>query len=112
GYRCRLLDWRDPQECWSALQTCSVVIFHRLPARPELGLLLGQARRLGVSACWEADELIFDAREYRESAKLDGLDEDSVRRILAAPEAYRQALLACDRAIAATPELAAAMREA
>ena len=112
GYRCRLIDWREHNACHDALQTCSAVIFHRVPAFPEIQRLIEQARRLKVTSCWDADEMIFAPQAYRQSHDLSLLSDDIVGNLLATVTLYQQALLSCDRAIAATPAVALAMEEA
>nr|WP_244216138.1 DUF535 family protein [Pseudomonas reidholzensis] len=112
GYRCQVVDWRNPHACLTALQTCSSVIFHRLPAVAEVAALYQEARRLKVSCCWDADEQIFDPEAYRQRADVAALSEATQHSVMAAVALYRQALLASDRAIAATPALAQAMRDA
>lgn len=112
GYRCRLFDWREHSACLNALQMCSAVILHRVPACAEVRELIEEARRLKVTSCWEADELIFDPQAYRQSNDLSALSDDAIGNLLAAVALYQQALQSCDRAIAATPALALAMTEA
>jgi len=112
GYNCRYLDWRDHHACLSALQTCSVVIFYRVPAFPDVLLLIEEARRLKAISYWEVDDLIFDPEKYRKNSNLNALSADTIRSLMDGVELYRQAMLACDRAIASTSGLAAAMRDA
>lgn len=112
GYTCTLVDWRNPQACLNALQTCAAVILHRLPYCPQLATLVEEARRLKVTSCWDADALIFDPQAYRQGNDLDGLSDADVGKLMAAVALHRQALLACDCAIASSAVLAAAMQEA
>ncbi|WP_323744562.1 glycosyltransferase family 4 protein [Pseudomonas sp. UFMG81] len=112
GHACHALEWGESAACLEALQTCSVLILCRLPACERLTRLLDEARRLKVECYWYADEQVFDPVRYRQGADLDGLCEGIVGKLLAAVALHRQALLACDGAIAATPVLADAMREA
>ncbi|AXM98951.1 DUF535 family protein [Pseudomonas plecoglossicida] len=109
GYHCQVLDWRDGAACMNALQTASVVIFHRLPATVELLQLLEESKRLKVSSIWDVDALIFDPQAYRLHHDLSPFSEETSGQLLAAVNLYQQALLACDRAIASTPALAKAM---
>ncbi|VVM38409.1 hypothetical protein PS623_00145 [Pseudomonas fluorescens] len=112
GHHCVSFDWRDAGACQIALQTCSVVIFHQLPAVAELAPLFAEAKRLQVNCWWDSDELIFDPVAYGQRDDVVGHSEDTINRLLAAVNQHRQALLACDQALAASPPLATAMREA
>ncbi|WP_313463241.1 glycosyltransferase [Pseudomonas nitroreducens] len=112
GYNCRYLDWRDHHACLNALQTCSMVIFYRVPAFPDVLLLIEEAKRLKALSFWEVDDLIFDPEKYRKNSNLNSLNEETIRSLMDGVTLYRQAMLACDRAIASTPGLAAAMRDA
>lgn len=112
GYTCTVVDWRNPQTCLDALQTCAAVILHRLPYCAQLSRLLEEARRLKVTSCWDTDELIFDPQAYRQGNDLNGLRDTEVGKLMAAVALHRQALLACECAIASSAALAAAMQEA
>lgn len=89
-----------------------MVIFHQLPAVAELAPLFAEAKRLQVNCWWDSDELIFDPVAYGQRDDVVGHSEDTINRLLAAVNQHRQALLACDQALAASPPLATAMREA
>ncbi|MNZ11465.1 D-inositol-3-phosphate glycosyltransferase [compost metagenome] len=112
GYRCRVVDWRDHGACLNALQMCCAVIFFRVPAFADVLQLIEEARRLKVTSYWDADDLIFDPQAYRQGNDLTALSADAIANLLAAVALYQQALLSCDRAIAATATLALAMTEA
>ncbi|AZL73833.1 DUF535 domain-containing protein [Pseudomonas oryziphila] len=112
GYTCTVADWRNPQDCLNALQTCAAVILHRLPYCAQLSRLLEEASRLKVTSCWDTDELIFDPQAYRQGNDLNGLRDTDVGKLMAAVALHRQALLACECAIASSAVLAAAMQEA
>lgn len=112
GYKCRSFDWRDHSACLSALQMCSAVILHRVPAFAQVQQLIEEAGRLKVTSYWDADELIFDPQAYLQHNDLRTLSADTIDNVLAAVALYQQALLSCDRAIASTPALALAMEEA
>nr|WP_252088989.1 DUF535 family protein [Pseudomonas sp. MWU13-3659] len=112
GYRCRVLDWRNHVHCLNALQTSGAVILHRVPASPQVLLLLDEARRLEVMSCWDSDELTFDPQAYRRAHDMAGLSAEAVDRLMVAVALHRQALLSCDQALASTAELALAMKEA
>ena len=112
GFDCTVTDWRDAAASLSALQVCATVIFYRAPATPEVLDLIAEARRLGVPSRWEVDDAIFDESIYAANSNLDTLDPALREHLLNGVRLYRAAMLACDGAIASTPELAAAMRDA
>ncbi|WP_316250532.1 glycosyltransferase family 4 protein [Pseudomonas fluorescens] len=91
---------------------CSAVIFFRVPAFADVLQLIEEARRLKVTSYWDADDLIFDPQVYRQGNDLTALSANTIANLLAAVALYQQALLSCDRAIAATATLALAMTEA
>jgi len=112
GFACTVIRWQHKAACRSALQTHALVIFYRVPALPDAIPLFAEARRLGVTSYWEVDDLIFDMPAYLRNRNLDLIDPALRAEVLSGVELFRAGLLACDRAIASTPALAAAMRAA
>lgn len=112
GIPCTWLSWTDAVACRAALQTHSHVIFYRVPAYEAVLGLVAEAKRLGLSTSWEADDLIFDEVILRQSRALARLDAGLFAQLLEGADLYRRAMLACDAAIASTPGLAEAMRRA
>ena len=112
GWPCLVLDWHETEAAVSALQCCTQVIFYRVPARPSVLGLIAEAGRLGLRPFWEVDDLIFDEALYRQNGNLATLPPSLREEVLSGVRLYRQAMLACGRAIASTPALAACMRDA
>lgn len=112
GWPCQVLDWHETQAVVSALQCCTQVIFYRVPARVSVLGLIDEARRLGLRPFWEVDDLIFDEVLYRRNTNLAALPPSLREEVLSGIRLYRQAMLACGRAIASTPVLAQCMRDA
>ena len=112
GWPCTVVDWHETQAAWSALQCCTHVIFYRVPARDSARALIMEARRLGLRPFWEVDDLIFDEPLYLRNSNLASLAPSLRGQVLSGIRLYREAMLACDRAIASTPTLARHMREA
>jgi glycosyltransferase involved in cell wall biosynthesis len=112
GVRCRVIDWHDTEACFSAAATATQAILYRVPGTPEILHLIDTLRALQVPLAWEVDDLIFDEASYRRNSNLAELSPELRRTVLAGVALYRAALLAARRAIASTPELAQAMREA
>jgi glycosyltransferase involved in cell wall biosynthesis len=112
GVPCRVIDWHDTEAGFSAAATATQAILYRVPATPEILQLIEALRALGVPLAWEVDDLIFDEARYRRNSNLADLSPELRRNVLAGVTLYRAALLASRRAIASTPELAQAMREA
>lgn len=109
GYECTVVSWREPAECMQFLQSHSVVIFYRTPHFPEVKQMISEAQALGIPTFWEVDDLIFDSEKYATNANLKDLSRSEMRHLLSDAELYRQAMVACDAAIASTSALAAAM---
>nr|WP_321986824.1 glycosyltransferase [uncultured Lichenicoccus sp.] len=112
GWPCRVVEWHETQAVRSALSCATEVIFYRVPATPEVLGLIGEARRLGLRPFWEVDDLIFDEPLYRRNTNLARLEPALREELLSGVRLYRRAMLDCNRAIASTPVLAQAMREA
>ncbi|WP_428374445.1 glycosyltransferase [Lichenicoccus sp.] len=112
GWPCLVVDWHATQDAMSALSCATEVIFYRVPATPEVLGLIRAARRLGLQPFWEVDDLIFDEPLYRRNTNLARLEPALREELLAGVRLYRRAMLECNRAIASTPVLAQAMREA
>jgi len=111
GIPTSVADWHRAEHCQSLLQVHSAVIFYRVPAGPELREMLMEARRLGVDLFWEVDDLIFDVELYRQNGNVSTLPRKLQRVLVSGVKRSRQAMLACERAIASTAQLAHHMRE-
>ncbi|GEN62191.1 hypothetical protein AOE01nite_04150 [Acetobacter oeni] len=112
NWHVEVTDWRDMDASLSALQTCTEVVFYRVPAFPSVKGLLAEAKRLGLSPWWEVDDLIFDESEYRENGNLNSLSVSEQRELLFGVGLFRDCLLSCGRGIASTRALGEAMRRA
>lgn len=112
GIACTYISWTDSIACREALQTHSHVIFYRVPAHDAVLGLITEAKRLHLRTFWEADDLVFDGDVLRQSRALARLSRTTQDQLLEGASLYREAMLACDAAIASTPGLAEAMRRA
>ncbi len=112
NWQVEVTDWRDVEASLTALQTCTEVIFYRVPAFPSVKGLFREARRLGLSPFWEVDDLIFDAAEYRQNGNLASLSGEEQRELLFGVGLFLDALKSCGRGIASTRALGDAMRRA
>jgi O-antigen biosynthesis protein len=112
GVPCRVVDWRDEQECLSAASLATLAILYRVPAFPPVLGLIATLGDLRVPTWWEVDDLIFDEALFLQNRNLETLDPALREGVLSGVTLYRDAMLACGHAIASTPHLAAAMRAA
>ena len=112
GFDCSVQSWTDTDACLNALSTHSLVIFYRVPARDNVVKIIAEAKRLRIQTIWEVDDLIFDREMLAGSKNLAGLDQVTVEGVLEGALLYRSAMLSCDKGIASTTGLAAAMRKA
>ena len=112
GWKVSVVDWRHQSDCLTALQVSTEVIFYRVPAFPNVHMLLSEARRLGLQPRWEVDDLIFEESLYRENGNLETLRLDERNQLLSGVRLFREALLTCGVGIASTETLADAMLQA
>lgn len=112
GWHVRVIDWREIFVAMTALQTCTNVIFYRVPAFESVEKLLDEAKRLNLPTWWEVDDLIFSEEHYKNNANLDSLSASERAAVLSGVKLFRNCLLACDKAIASTRVLAQEMRNA
>jgi O-antigen biosynthesis protein len=112
GVACRVVNWRDTADCFSAAAVATQAILYRVPGSPEMLALIESLRGYGVPLAWEVDDLIFDEALYKQNSNLADLEPELRRDLLEGVTLYRRALLACGRGIASTPHLADAMRAA
>ncbi|GAJ28703.1 glycosyltransferase [Acidomonas methanolica] len=110
GWRVSVVDWRQMDVGWAALQCATEVVFYRTPAFDSVAMLVAEAHRLGLRPRWEVDDLIFDASEYRQNGNIASLPDEERDLLLFGVRLFRACLLACGRGIASTPALADAMR--
>lgn len=112
GVGCTVVDWRLPIEARSALQLHTDLILYRVPGERANLHLLEEARRLGVPSFWEVDDLVFDVALYGENANLKTLAPKLRASLLRGAALYRDAMVAADRTIASTAQLASLMAAA
>ncbi|MGO2958221.1 MAG: glycosyltransferase [Acetobacter sp.] len=112
GWHVRVVDWRETFVALTALQTCTNVIFYRVPAFESVEKLLNEAKRLNLPTCWEVDDLIFSEDHYKNNANLDSLSSSEREMVFSGVKLFRNCLLSCDKAIASTRILAQEMRNA
>jgi len=111
GIKTKIVDWTHLDEVRALLQTHPVVIFYRVPATPEVILLIQEAKRLGIHTFWEVDDLVFDPDGYLSNRNLDRLNPEIRAGVISGMRLYREALLLCDESIGSTPMLAKVMTQ-
>jgi glycosyltransferase involved in cell wall biosynthesis len=112
GVACRVIDWRHEQDCLSAAAVATMAILYRVPGFANVQRLIGVLHEMRVPVWWEVDDLIFDEKMFVQNRNLATLDAGLRAGVLNGVTLYRDAMLACGRAIASTADLAAAMRAA
>lgn len=112
GWKCRIVDWRETDTVKSLLQTCTEVIFYRVPGFESVMEEIEEAKRVGLSPWWEVDDLIFDRELYLQCGYMDLLPKHEKELLLSGAKLFRKAMLACDRGIASTRALASFMKAA
>ncbi len=111
GVECTVRNWHNYDDCINELATHSLVIFYRVPAFPTVLKIIDEAKRLQITTLWEVDDLIFDKQILAGSKTLAQLDKATFDGLLDGAILYHKAMLACDKGIASTAELAVAMRK-
>ncbi|MBN9684526.1 MULTISPECIES: glycosyltransferase [unclassified Corallococcus] len=109
GYDVTVLRWTDHAECKAALQFHGLVIYYRVPAFPDVEVLLAETKRLGIPHFFDVDDLIFDEEEYRRNSNVQRLPAAERELLLNGAKLYRKALSLCEHAIASTPTIAREM---
>lgn len=112
GIPTQVVNWTDRMGCQAAASKASFVILYRVPAEPQIIELIGTLRALRVPVWYDLDDLIFDRDLYLRDRNVNALPAAAREGVLAGAALYRQAMLACDGAIASTPALAGAMQAA
>ena len=111
GYDTTVLNWHDAAACEAALATHSLVLFYRIAAVETMVRCIAKAKALGLPTYWEVDDLIFDPNAYMANSSLKALPAHAQKAVLSGVPDYRDAMLACDEAIASTRTLARCMRD-
>ena len=109
---CRVVDWRQTQECLAAAALATQVILYRVPGYPNILKLIAQLHALQLPLAWEVDDLIFDRDLFLKNRNVDELDDELRESIVSGVDLYRTAMLACGSGIASTTCLAEIMRGA
>lgn len=109
GIDCTVIDWTDTEACIDSLQTHSLVMFYRVPAYPNVLVVIEEAKRLRLPTMYDVDDLIFDKEVLGRSRELKLLDKHTYNSLLEGADLYRKAMVLCDKGIASTRKLAEAM---
>ncbi|EAQ53099.1 glycosyltransferase [Vibrio sp. 10N.222.46.B3] len=109
GFKCEVVSWTDYYQSRTSISHSSVVIFYRVPSTDTVLALIEECKRLNVKTFWEVDDLIFNEAILAESKTVSDLSSEVRTQVLEGANSYKQALLACDMAIASTSGLAESM---
>ncbi|WP_114634239.1 glycosyltransferase [Vibrio splendidus] len=110
GFKCEVVSWTDYYKSRTSISHSSVVIFYRVPSTDTVLALIEECKRLNVKTFWEVDDLIFNEAILAESKTVSDLSSEVRTQVLEGANSYKQALLACDMAIASTSGLAESMK--
>ncbi|UIJ40647.1 glycosyltransferase [Vibrio kanaloae] len=110
GFKCDVVSWTDYYKSRMSISHSSVVIFYRVPSTDTVLALIEECKRLNVKTFWEVDDLIFNEAILAESKTVSDLSSEVRTQVLEGANSYKQALLACDMAIASTSGLAESMK--
>lgn len=112
GIAATVVDWRDSETALGAAALATHAVLYRVPFFPEVQALVAGLRRLNLPLTWEVDDLIFDRDLFLQNRNIESLDAELRDGVISGVDLYRDCMLACDRGIASTAALAAAMRAA
>lgn len=112
GIPTQVVNWTDILGCEAAAMAATFVILYRVPAEAQILALLERLRAWRIPVWYDLDDLIFDRELYLRDRTVSALPSSAREGVLSGARLYRQAMLACDGAIASTPGLARAMQAA
>ena len=111
NYDVKVVSWNNYAQARLALQTHGMVIFYRVPAFPEVKMLLAECERLDLETIFDVDDLIFDMKEYSQNSNIISLPPKEKAELLNGAKLYRSTLEHCRHAIASTPGIARFMKK-
>ena len=94
GYDVNVISWTDRDSCIKYMQTCSVVIFYRVPYNELVKSCYDEAKRLDIQTIFDIDDLIFNEDIYSETLRGMHISDDVKKNLINGVKLYRDAMLA------------------
>lgn len=96
----------DYREARSLVQLSRVLIVYREAWSPDLEQLIAEARRLGQSVIYEADDIVYRRRLLEQNPNLATVPRKLRREVVKGSDGYLRALRLADHVLASTEALA------
>jgi len=103
GYRVSVLDWREFQKALSALQSCSLVLFYRVPLlHGYFAKYFSECRRLKIKTGYDIDDPMFDACTVARNANIEHLDASLAQSLVNDAPMFQVPVFCCDFCVVST----------
>lgn len=105
GTEAKVFSFQNLDEVWESLYFASHIIFYRVPGTQAILELSQAAKALNISTIFEADDLVFDVRQYSMHPYFKSCSKREKRLALKNSEQMQRLLRTCVHAIGSTPSL-------
>jgi glycosyltransferase involved in cell wall biosynthesis len=105
GTKIIISDYNDVKRWRTQLQTANKVILYRIPDRRRFQEIMTEARRLGLTVCYDIDDAVFDLETVKSNPNLTYLSPKIQRALFRDAIVFSQAMHQCDIITVSTPGL-------
>ena len=105
GGKIAISDYNDVNRWRTQLQTVDKVILYRIPDGRRFQEIMAEARRLGLTVCYDMDDAVFDLETVKSNPNLTYLSRRLRKALLRDAIVFSQAMHQCDIITVSTPGL-------
>jgi len=103
GFHCSYSDYQDTPRVLNRLQFSTHLLMYRVTDREPITTYVKQARKLGVTVCYDIDDPIFSKRVYSNNRNLDSLSGNEKSLLLDSCDEYLNVMRQCEIHFTSTP---------
>ena len=105
GTKMTISDYNDVNRWRTQLQTTDKVILYRIPDERRFQEIMVEARRLGLTVCYDMDDAVFDLETVKSNPNLTYLSRPIRKALFRDAIVFSQAMHQCDIITVSTPGL-------
>jgi len=111
GTKMTISPYRDVNRWRTQLQGSDKVILYRIPDRRRFQEIMSEARRLGLTVCYDIDDAVFDLETVKSNPNLTYLSRRIRKALFRDAVVFGEAMHQCDIITVSTPGLQRLVRQ-